>query len=821
MLDFVGDLKSSWRVLRQRPAHVLAAVATLALGLSASICVFTYVNAFSQSFPGASERHLVRLFGIEEDEPYQDVSFLDYIDYRDATEAELGGLAAEQNGYAASVRHETMTEVAFLSAVSGDYFSVLDVPMSIGRGFTLADDRPGAEQVAVLSHRWWRSSFGADPAVLGRTVYLNYRPHTIVGVANPSFVGSDSGYRPQVWIPFEPFRNRYLSWAALAEDRDRPIVRVYGRLRPGVREEQALAKLATTAGNLDRVYPGRTEPRRLRLEPATWIDPGSRLAETPTVRLMVAAAGGLLLLVCANVANLLLALALGRGRELALRAALGASRARLIRQVVAESVLLSLLAGGLSLLLAAPAAGRLGAYFARPSVWGEHVPRVAELDFRVVVFAFAISVLTGLAAGLMPALWASGRNPLAVLKAGSDGSSGARRGPLRRLGFGSRDVLVTVQVALSIALLVVAGLILRTFATVRSLDPGFSYERLLAIHVSTSSTNVKPEGREAFFRQLTAALAAEPWVRAVTASDAPPLGGHPSAEITIEGQIEPVEQIFSIVLPGFFETLGVEMAAGRRFNAEDSADAAGVAIVNEALARRFFEDAPAVGRRLWWPTEDSPDRSFRIVGVSRDSKSRDFLAAPEPIVYFAKPQLPYRTGSTLLIATRGDPTSTVPDLYQWLRDFEPHLAIVNVIPYSEVVDGLLYTQRMNAELFSALAFLGLLMATVGLFSVMSLTASRRTREIAIRMAVGAKRWDIGRLMLGQALVPVALGVGLGLGASLAMTGMVASLLYGIEPGDPVSLLGGAVLLVASALLAAYVPTRRAATLDPVIALRHD
>ncbi len=307
----------------------------------------------------------------------------------------------------------------------------------------------------------------------------------------------------------------------------------------------------------------------------------------------------------------------------------------------------------------------------------------------------------------------------------------------------------------------------------------------------------------------------------MTASDAPPLGPHPSAEMTIEGQIEAAPQIFSTVLPGFFETLDIEMVAGRRFTTEDTAEVAGVAIVNEALARRFFEDAPAVGRRVWWPTEDAPDRTFRIVGVARDSKSRDFLAAPEPIVYFPKPQLRYRTGSTLLIATRGDPTSTVPDLYQWLRDFEPHLAIVNVIPYSEVVDGLLYTQRMNAELFSALAFLGLLMATVGLFSVMSLAASRRTREIAIRMAVGAKRWDIGRLMLGQALVPVAAGVGLGLGASLAMTGMVASLLYGIEPGDPITLLGGAALLVASALLAAYVPTRRAATLDPVIALRHD
>jgi len=377
------DLRLSIRGLCRRPSYPIVAVTILALGLSASIAVFTYINGFHQPFPGVEADRLLRVFGIEEEDPYQDVSYLDYLDYS-AAEGAFEGIAAAQPFYAASVRLESMTEVAFLEAVSGSYFSVLGIETSVGRGLAVEDDRPGAAPAAVISHGWWQRSFEGDRGVVGRTIFLNYRPFTVVGVASPRFLGTAASFRPDVWIPVAPFRDRYTGWAAAAEDRETPLVRVYARLRPGVGEEQGRAELAGVAAGLDEVYPRQKAPRRVRLEAATWIDPSSRLAETPTVRLMLLAAGVLLLLACANVANLLLSMALGRQREVCLRAALGASPCRLFRQVLLENVLLSGLAGGLSLLLAGPLAARLGSYFARPSVWGENVSREAAVDWRVV-----------------------------------------------------------------------------------------------------------------------------------------------------------------------------------------------------------------------------------------------------------------------------------------------------------------------------------------------------------------------------------------------------------------------------------------------------
>jgi predicted permease len=817
----VYDLRSSVRGLRRRPFYPIVAVGILALGLSASIAVFTYINGFYQPFPGADARRLVRIFGVVNEDPYQNVSYLDFLDYSKADRA-FEGIAATQANYAASVRHETMTEVAFLEAVSGNYFSVLGIELSVGRGISSADDRPGADPVAVLSHSWWQRSFNGSPSVIGSTVFLNFRPFTVVGVASPEFLGTGSNFRPDVWIPIAPFKDRYTNWAALSEDRDVPLVRVYGRLRARVGERQAQAELQAIATGLDDVYPGRDEPRRLRIDAATWIDPRARLAETPTVRLMVAAAGGLLLLVCANVANLLLAVALGRQREMSVRAALGASPGRLIRQVLIENVLLSAAAGGVALLLAGPASARLGSYFARPSVWGANVAREATVDLRVVAFAVGVSVITGVVAGMLPAIRASRRDLLDTLKTGADVLLGGPKLIWGRRVPGVNDVLVAAQVALSVVLLVVAGLLLRTFVSVGSLDPGFSYDRLLVTHVSTSSTTLEIADRERFFRELAAGVAEEPWVRAATVADFPLLSAHLAADLRLDGQSDPVSLVYSKVIPGFFEALGIAVTRGRSIATADTGGAPDVAMVNESLARRFFAGQEPVGRRIRWPSRDAEEsRVFEIVGVVQDTKTQDFIADPEPTVYFSYPQHAYPSGSALLVTTNGDPAAYAPQLYRWLRDFEPHLAIVNVVPYPDVVRGFLYTQRMNAELFSVLAFVGLGLAAVGIFSVMSLAVNRRIREIGIRMSIGAKRADIGRLMVRRALVPVALGLGIGLGASLAATGLVRSLLYGVQPGDPLTLVGGAVLLVVTALLAAYIPARRAAAVDPVLALRQE
>lgn len=820
MSHILYDLQCSIRTLRRRPFYPFVAVVILALGLSASVAVFTYINAFYQPFPGVDADRLIRIFGVDDEGGYQDISYPDFRDYA-AAQRTFEAIGATSPFYAASVRLEAMTEVAFLEAVSGDFFAVLNLQLTVGRGITADDDRPGAESVAVISHNWWQRSFNADPAVIGSTIYLNFRPFTVVGVMAPEFLGTEANFRPDVWIPFAPFGDRYTSWAAQAEDRDVPLVRVYGRMHPGVARDRALAELATIAAGLDDIYPRQNASRRLRVEAANWIDPRSRLSEGPTVRLMIVAAGVLLLLVCANVANLLLAVALGRQHEMTMKAALGASPGRLVRQVLLENVLLSVVAGGVALLLAGPASAWLGSYFARPSVWGADVARVAGVDLRVVAFAIGIAIATGLIAGLLPAIRASRRNLLDMLTPASDLAPASRR-IWGRTAPGVNDVLLAAQVALSVVLLVVAGLVLRTFVTVGNLEPGFSYDRLVVTHISTSSTTLEIAERDRFFREVAARLSEEPWVRAATVADYPLLSPHPEADLRLEGQSELVPLVYSRVIPGFFPALGIAVTRGRGFAVGDTTGAPDVVVVSESVARRFFAGQEPVGRRLWWPGADGrADRGFEIVGVVRDIKTRDFMGEPEPTVYFSYPQHAYPTGSALLVAVNGDPGGAVPGLHRWLRDFEPHLAIVNVVTYNDVVSGFLYAQRMNAEMFSVLAVLGLGLAAVGIFGVMSLAVSRRTKEIGIRMSVGAARGDIGRLVIGRALPPVALGIALGLAVSFAMTGLVRGLLYGVEPTDPLSLASGACILLGAALLAAYLPARRAARVDPVQALRHE
>lgn len=820
--ELIEDVRAAARALWRRPVPSGVAATILAIGLSAGVAVFTYVNAFRQPFPGADARGLVQVFGTEIEDPYQPLSYLDFEDYDASADRAFEGLTAASPGYAASVRLETQTEVAFVEAVAGDYFSVLGARMALGRPFTLADDEPGAEAVAVLSYEWWATLFEGNESVVGTIVQLNYRPHVIVGVTAPDFLGSTAAFRPQVWIPFEPFRNRYTSWDTSAQNRDRPLVNVYGRLNAGVSGSIAGDELDALAAGLDDQIPLAQGPRRVRVHPVTWIDPSSRRTEQSTLRIMMVAAAGLLLLVCANVANLLLALTAGRTRELAVHSALGASPGKLARRVILENVLLAGGAGVVALLLAVPASARLGSYFARPSVWGENVPRVATIDLRVALFALGLAIATGLLAGLVPALRASRRDLVAVLRADSSRSVGG--GVRGSAGVGRRprlqDVLITVQVALSVVLLVAASLVLRTLGAARDVDLGFAHDEMVASFISTSSTSVEVSDRQRFFEELAGRISDEPWVRMATVSDNAMLSPHASADLSTPGQGEPASVLYSKVHRNYFETLGITHVQGRLFTAGDSVGTPDVAVVNEAFVRRHPGEGEPVGQQVRWPgTADAPERTFEIVGVVADAKTREVLAPPEPVLYLPYRQHNYGSGSALLIATRVSPEASVPLLYAWLREFEPHLAIINVLPYSEVVRGFLYVQRMNAELFSWLAGLGLCLAVIGVFSVTSLVVRRRTREIGVRMALGARSQDIRAVVVRQALTPVGLGLIIGLAISALGTRLVRSLLYGVEPTDPVALAAGLLVFALAALGAIYVPARRAMSVEPVEALR--
>jgi len=818
----LGDLGSAFRHLRRRPLATGVSVSILTIGLTASVAVFTYVEAYSRPFPGVDAHGLVRICEVRDDDPYGPLSVPDFDDYSAAATGAIDGLAAAQSAFAASVRLEAMTDVVFGQAVSGRYFDVVGIQMTAGRGLAPDDDRPGAQPVAVISYRWWRRRFGGDLAVLGHTVHLNSKPFTVVGVTSPAFLGTTSSFRPDIWIPTEPFKVTYTGWAERSRDRNARMVRVYGRLGPGARAEQAAAELASLARGLDEAYPDRDVARQLRVDAATWIDPRARADEAPTTRLMIAAAIGLLLLVCANVANLLLGLASGRRREMAVRAALGASPRRLARQVLLETAVLALPAGVVSLLLSGSVAARLGSYFARPSVWGANVTREVVVDLRVLGFAFAVSVLTALIAGALPSLQVLRGSLVDAIR--NDVMlpfrNAARVGRTRLPG--ARDLLVATQVALSVSLLVVAGLLLRTLASVRQVDPGFSYDHLLASYISTSSANVAIPDRIRFFRELADRLGEEPWVRAVAVSDNAPLSPHASADMRIDGQREVVRLVYSKVLPGFFETLKMRMLAGRAFARTDAADTPLVAVVNESLVRRYFPDTSPIGRRVWWRGDQGIDeRSFEIVGVVGDARAEDLLVEPEAMVYFALPQLYSSPGNALLVSTTVDPAAAASALEVWLRRFEPHLAIVNVVPYTDVARGFLYTQRMNAELFSVIALLALVVAVGGVFGVMSLAVAQRSREIGIRLAIGARPEVIMRRVVEQAMGAVALGLALGLPVTFVATRLVGALLQGVEPTDFVSAGSAVGIVVVVALGAAYPPARRAARVDPVTVLRQE
>ena len=592
MVSLLHDLKFVVRSMIRRPLYRTVAVLILALGLGAAISAFTYLNGFYQPLPGANPRGLVQVFGADEQTPFLDISFLDYLDYSQSSRG-FESMGAVQSYYAASVRLDEMTVVAFLDAVSGDYFQVLETQAIIGRTLTAADDRPEAEPAAVISHAWWQSQFHGDPSILGSTLYLNYRPHTVVGVLSPDFVGSASDARPQVWIPIASFRDRYTNWDRMAQNRDLPLVRVYGRLAEGTSRAMAEDELNRVAQGLDEAYPLSEGSRRVHLQPATWIDPRLRLAESSANRIIMFAAAGFLLLVCANVANLLLSVFSARSRETALQAALGATRGRLARSVVLENVVLALIAGALAVGLAVPLSTRLGSYFSRPSVWGETVSREFSLDVRVLGFAVGISLVTGLLAGSLPAIRTFGRDVWGVLKTHSAPGRGLKR-VFGRKAPDLPNVLTSAQVALSVVLLVISALVLKTLNQASKMDPGFQYQQLIGSHISTSSTSLLPEEREAFFREVEARIAEEPWVQWATVSGNAPLSGHGSMNIKGPGPEEPTPILVDRVHSGFFKKLGIELLEGRTFAEFDTAGGPTVAVLNRPAADRFFPQGNAL-----------------------------------------------------------------------------------------------------------------------------------------------------------------------------------------------------------------------------------
>jgi len=746
-----------------------------------------------------------------------------------------------------NVTADGQADVASGQAVTGNYFAALGVQPAVGRLLTDEDDKAGAGAVAVLSHRYWQKRFGGDAAIVGKQINLNNVPFTVVGVSAKGFDGAMGvGTSMDVSIPLavEP---------QLYADKDRSYMsgagvwwlRIMGRLQPGVTREQAQAQLentflqsvvehraarqaaakargGNTIGDLDpKQYP------RLIADPGGQGEMYRRKYYAPSLYLLLGVVGLVLLIACANVANLLLSRSAGRQKEIGLRLALGASRRRLIRQLLTESLLLSLLGGLFGIIFAIWIKDGLIAV----SLWGGRgMALEPRLDWRVLSFTFGLSLLTGIVFGLAPA-WRTTRVDLTPsLKDSGRGSSAVHRSLLSR-------GLVVVQVALSLLLLVGAGLFVRTLLNLQHVDPGFNTQNLLLFDVEPSLIGYKDDKLRQVYGQIGERLEAVPGVQGVTFSRMPLLSQSSSSSSVFlrealnatpdsEGRIPPSGEGYRhVVRENFLQAMGIPLLSGRTFGPQDNTTSPKVVVVNQTFANKFFPDQNAIGKRFTYDTK-KPDE-LEIIGVAKDAKYTSQRDEIPPTVYSSYRQERPQSGATFEVRTTGDPSATIASVRSVVREIEPNLPVTNVKSQVEQADETLRMERLFAKLLTLFALLAQQLAAIGLFGVLAYTVSQRTHEIGIRMALGADRGSVLRMIVKQGMTLALLGVILGLIGAYVLTKYLESwislskMLFGVKVTDPLTYAVIAVLLTIVALIACYIPARRATKVDPLVALRYE
>ncbi len=831
MKSFWQDLRYAVRMLSKSPAFTAIAVLSLALGIGANTSIFSFVNAvLLRPLPVAEPERLVSVFSSRRANPYDVSSYPDYVDYRDKNEV-FSGITAFSSA-AVSLNSDDQTEALPGLIVTGNYFDVLGVRAAMGRTFLPEEDRtPGAHPVAIISHGLWQRRFAGDPNAVGKQLLLNGQSFTVVGVAPANFNGTEAGQTKDIYLPMMmqaavlPPRSDYSGemYPDLLSDRGDGWLNVIGRLKPGVTIGQAQAGIQTLAKQLEQAYPKTNRDKAATLYPVSKGDPRQRGTLLSVAGLLMSVVGLVLLIACANVANLLLARASTRRREIGIRLALGASRGRLIRQLLTESMLLSALGGAVGLLLAVWTVDALRTY--TPD---NFFPFFFDfnLDARVLLFTLLLSVLTGLVFGIAPALQASNPDLVNALKdeAIMLPGKGSRR------HFSLRNLLVVAQVAVSLVLLIGAGLFLRSLRQAQRIDPGFDAENALVMRLNTNLLRyTKPQGQE-FYRQVIERIEALPGVQSATLTLAPPLNGsRHQTSVVVEGQesgegADTIAEsrrnttLTSSIGLRYFETLQIPLLRGREFTMQDREGAPGVAVVNETFVKRYLAGQDPIGKRI--RLSGAKDPWLEVVGLARDSKYLTLGEAPAPFVYQPIAQR-YESGISLIVRTKTDPTNFLAPVRREVQAIEKNLPVTDIRPMTELLGNSLYAARMGAVLLGVFGLLALLLAAIGLYGVMAYSVARRTREIGIRMALGAQRGDVLRLVLYEGMTLVGVGILFGLAGAFALTRLLASFLYGVSTTDPSTFIGIAVFLAAIALVANFIPARRATKVDPMIALRYE
>ena len=810
------DLLYSLRVLCRSPRFTATAILVLALGTGANTAMFTLVNSvLLRPLPYHDPNRIAVVMASSETRAGAfSMPPADFLDFRARTHSFAGMAAAEL--WSPSLTGSGEPEELHGLRASAALFDVLGVSAAAGRVFLPEDERAGAAPVVVLGAGVWKRRFGGDPSAVGRTITLNRAPYTIVGVLPEGF------YFPPFWAPDAEIYTPIVLTAAKAHDRNASTLRTFGRLRQGVSWNQAAAEMRSIAAQLAAEYPRSNAGKSAVVTPLHEMVTGNVRG---SLALLLAAVGCTLLIACANLANLFLARATGRTKEIAIRQALGAARGALVRQLLTESLLVSC-AGGLL--------GFAGAWWAvraflagLPASAAFRMPRQQEIGIDLAVLAFhaAISIAAGLLFGLMPALRTSRADLSIAMKDASRGSTSDRAG-LR-----IRAVLVASEVALALMLLTGAGLLTASFRKLNDLDPGFDPHQVIAINLAgAGSDHASPDRRSALYRDAVERLRALPGVQSASAVNHVPLAGDEfRLGIVIEGRPAPkpgddVSAIYRVAMPGYIHTMGMRLRRGRDFEERDRETAPRVAAINEAMARRYWPGEDPIGKRF--RLEGAQSEWMTVAGVIADAKQHSWSAPPDAEMY-----IPYLQDAsylhspmsfltmTLVVRTSGNPAAIAAAVREQIARIDRNVPVTSILPMEQAIAGAIWQARISMAVFSAFAVLALVLATTGIFAVMSYIVTGRTQEIGIRMALGARQADVLWMVVRQSMRPVAAGVCAGLAGSLALTRLMKSLLYQVSPADPLILGAVTVVLVAVALGAGLLPARRASRIDPVSALR--
>jgi predicted permease len=804
------DVHYAARQLSRNPGFTLTAVLSLVLGIGGATAVFSEINAYYlRPLPVHEPARLVSIFGTgDRGQETGRFSYPDYVDLREGAGA-LSGLAAHASGNF-GVSDDNTTEVLSGEFVSPNYFEVLGLRPTLGRYFVPDDATPGGAPVVVLGWNTWQRRFDADSLIVGRVIRLNGHPFTVIGIAERTFNGANRAVGQDVWVPASTYP-LFNDGFPVLQVRGFETFGLIGRLAPGVSRERAQAALNVRIHQLgaELPQPGRVNSVRverfLGLPAAGW---GSGIT---THGLALWIAGLVLLIACVNVAGMLAVRAAVRQREIAVRLVMGASRMRLVRQLLTESMLLWLIGGAGGLLLAVWIADLRDA-----STWPPLPVRLTlefGVDGRVLAFALGVSLLTGTAFGLLPALQATRPDVAPALKSMVE--------PTRR-GSRLRDVFVAGQIAASLVVLVSAGLFLRTLQHALTLDPGFDARGVAFASVDLRAVGYSGLRGRAFYEELFDRLRANPEVESVALATVVPLTGTTSKMPVRVGERDNAGVNSNTITPGFFRTMGIPLVRGRAFSDADVAGAPRVGIINESMARRFWPGKNPLGEEIGV----GPER-VQIVGIARDIKFGTLKAGPGPHLFmpFAQDESMVPSGEmqarnmSVLVRGLGDPDVALAALRREVRALDTNVPLTMAMPLRDVIAASLGSERAIAVRTGIFALIGLTLAAVGLYGLIAHLVVQRTREIGVRMALGARTGHVLRLVLRRGMRLAAAGMVLGVAASLGTSRLIASRIYGVSPTDPLTYVGVALLLIAVALLASYLPARRATRVDPMIALR--